>query len=416
MRKCALSPLWVFLSDVLVCTTSDRTDGCSLAPAVPEENAMKVQCGQCPAKYAVSDERIADKKVRIRCKRCNAAIVVDGRVDPPLITSSPARKSARPAPSTLPPESTPPDWEPESRPSPRPVAHTIMGGLEAPVAERLSEARHAGFPPQRPPRRDLASAVANGGTALAGPQAGIPPGDRHSDPGGVHADRWRVALTKEDLRWMTTSEITEAYQVGAVKLETFVFRAGMPTWVTLLEVPEIVEALAETGDEAALASRARRAGPSSLPPPRKPAAHGAAESGDEALLQPEGAVEDASDGLASAIDPERGTREPEGPGPLTRGETEPLLAPLAVPPGVGAPAAPADSQAAEASLEGSPVEPAHPGVLTESGDEPAQQGLINLPPTKSKTKSSSWIWLIVLALLIGATLALLAHRFGLKLR
>jgi predicted Zn finger-like uncharacterized protein len=375
---------------------------------------MKVQCGQCPAKYAVSDERIADKKVRIRCKRCNAAIVVDGRVDPPLITSSPARKSARPAPSTLPPESTPPDWEPESRPSPRPVAHTIMGGLEAPVAERLSEARHAGFPPQRPPRRDPASAVADGGTASPGPQPGIPPGDRQSDPGGVHADRWRVALTKEDLRWMTTSEITEAYQVGAVKLETFVFRAGMPTWVTLLEVPEIVEALAETGDEAALASRARRAAPSSLPPPRKPAAHAAADAALHPLRQPEAAVDDAGDGLASAFEPERATSEPESSGSLTHGETEPLLAPLVTP---GAPATlPADSQAGEASGEGASVEPAHPGLLTESGDEAARQALLNLPPTKTETKSSGWIWLIVLALLIGATLALLAHRFGLKLR
>jgi hypothetical protein len=219
---------------------------------------------------------------------------------------------------------------------------------------------------------------------------------------------------------MTTSEITEAYQVGAVKLETFVFRAGMPTWVTLLEVPEIVEALAETGDEAALASRARRATPSALPPPRRPPAHAAAESADAAphpLEQAGAAVDDASDGLASAFEPERATSEPErATSEATQGETEPLLAPLATP-AVTAPATlPADSQAGEVSVEGAPVEPVPAGLLTESGDEAARQESVNLPPAKTATQSSGWVWLIVLALLIGAALALLAHRFGLKLR
>ena len=97
---------------------------------------MKVQCGQCPAKYAVADDRIRDKKVRIRCRRCNAAIVVDGKVEPPLVTSTPARPSARPL-SSMPPESAPPSRPESGSSAPRPVAHTIMGGLEAPVGRKL---------------------------------------------------------------------------------------------------------------------------------------------------------------------------------------------------------------------------------------------------------------------------------------
>src|SRR5215510_4247509 len=105
---------------------------------------MKVQCGQCPAKYAVADERLRDKKVRIHCRRCNASIVVDGKVNPPLVTSTPAHPSVRPlssipAPESEPPPSSPANPEPESRPSPRPMAHTMMGGLEAPVARQLVE-------------------------------------------------------------------------------------------------------------------------------------------------------------------------------------------------------------------------------------------------------------------------------------
>ena len=114
---------------------------------------------------------------------------------------------------------------------------------------------------------------------------------RHPDPsrgftdpparGG--AERWRVALTQQDLRWMTTEEITQAFKDGAVKSETFVFRAGMPTWVTLLEVSEIAQALADAHlvspplkklhfdeQDAQPPSPPQRI--SSLPPPRK-AAH-----------------------------------------------------------------------------------------------------------------------------------------------
>jgi predicted Zn finger-like uncharacterized protein len=247
---------------------------------------MKVQCGQCPAKYAVADERVQDKKVRIRCRRCNAAIVVDGKVTPPLVTSTPAPRSARPLSSVPAPESVPPSSpEPDSRPSPRPVAHTIMGGLEAPMTRQLvaDHVAQRSWSPLAEPEPDADGAADPEWFPL---RPGMPEADRGFTEPPAHGDgeRWRVALTQQDLRWMTTLEITQAFRDGAVKSETFVFRAGMPTWVTLLEVSEIAQALAATG----LVSgplRAPRAPspdeengsrpsepprrPSTLPPPRK---------------------------------------------------------------------------------------------------------------------------------------------------
>ena len=105
-------------------------------------------------------------------------------------------------------------------------------------------------------------------------------------PAGADDSRWRVALTKQDLRWMTTAEIVEAYHAGAVKLETFVFRTGMPTWVTLLEVPEIAEALAEAGEDVGDLDSVPPQAPSTRPPPRKIAA-GSADLSDEPLLEEE---------------------------------------------------------------------------------------------------------------------------------
>jgi predicted Zn finger-like uncharacterized protein len=39
---------------------------------------MKVVCDACHAKYQVPDERVAGRKLKIRCRKCNAAIIVQG--------------------------------------------------------------------------------------------------------------------------------------------------------------------------------------------------------------------------------------------------------------------------------------------------------------------------------------------------
>ena len=37
---------------------------------------MKIKCDQCGAKYQVADEKVRHKVFKIRCKRCENAIVV----------------------------------------------------------------------------------------------------------------------------------------------------------------------------------------------------------------------------------------------------------------------------------------------------------------------------------------------------
>jgi predicted Zn finger-like uncharacterized protein len=357
-----------------------------MAGGAHDENAMKVQCGQCPAKYAVSDERIQDKKVRIHCKRCGASIVVDGKVDPPLVTSTPARKSQRPPQATSDSE-PPPEREPESQPSPRPVAHTIMGGLEAPAAERL---RARSSPPPRP-MRSPASPFEH---AEEQPRLGLPANHRGltDPPPGADQNRWRVALTKQDLRWMTTGEIIEAYHAGAVKLETFVFRTGMPTWVTLLEVPEIAEALSEAGEEPARArvSSLPPPRPPSSPPPRKAPRAGAAESpafDDLSELE-------AAEPLPLALVSERGN----GASPPVAAREEPVAAP------------------ARPSFE-MPSRERAPEPVAAFAPMPGREHAAPQPfaAVRASSGSSRWIWVAVVLLLLGAVAALIAPRYGVKL-
>jgi predicted Zn finger-like uncharacterized protein len=354
---------------------------------------MKVECGQCPAKYAVSDERVRDRKVRIHCKRCGASIIVDGKVEPPLVTSTPARPSVRPPISTAPLPETPPAHEPdpESNPSPRPVAHTIMGGLEAPAAERLQQqvaeqmavlSEQAMRSPASPyePRENES------------PRPHEPAGDRGltDPPAGADDSRWRVALTKQDLRWMTTSEIVEAFRSGAVKHETFVFRAGMPTWVTLPEVPEIAAALT-----AAVANGA--ASPSSLPPPEAPASR----------PPPRRVRSDAADATA------------QGLGELDA--AEPLPFALVAERSSGANPAPAAPEQAAYGFE--PAAPDRPSLeaipvehLSHIPDEPLAAAPAPFAAAEQASGSKKWIWIVVLLLLLlAAAGAFLASRHGSKL-
>lgn len=379
---------------------------------------MKVQCGHCPAKYAVADERVRDKKVRIRCRRCNAAIVVDGKVSPPLVTSTPARPSAGPGSHAPGLESLPPSTPPADHP--RPVAHTIMGGLEAPVTHELMQAHVGGVRP--------AAADDDGFDDLRGK----PDSSRGltDPPARGEADRWRVALTQQDLRWMTTEEITQAFKDGAVKSETFVFRAGMASWVTLLEVSEIAQALANAHLVSPPLQTLRRNGQepvepqrsSSLPPPRKPARPVPSPLAELLSATVDGASE-PEESMPFALVAERaGSKRPDAPAapePVRSDERDERVehehehehAPT------GAPAATTDGAApVPAALEPAPValpaDPA-PSAASPSALDVGATSVV-APPQKS---SRAWLWisLVVLLALAGAALVL-GPRFGLRLR
>lgn len=401
---------------------------------------MKVQCGQCPAKYAVADERLRDKKVRIHCRRCNASIVVDGKVNPPLVTSTPAHRSVRPLSSIPAPESAPPPSSPDhdSQPSPRPVAHTMMGGLEAPVARQLvAEQLQRQETLPLPTRND-------GWTAF---RPGMPEADRGftEPPARGEGERWRVALTQQDLRWMSTEEIVEAFRDGAVKSETFVFRAGMPTWVTLLEVTEIAQALADAHLVSSplqvpgalqLVESEEDASPlpkrvSSLPPPRKAARQrGAVDSDGEAagdaandseeslpfalvnersngLKTPDAFADESGDQPVAALDAalkqleerERGVRTVASSDAAWGAPAREPTAPLPAAPLPAAPLPAAAAAAPSAAPVSSPLEPA-PGPV---------------PTPASKGGSAIWLWVIFALLAAGAAAYFFGPRLGLKL-
>lgn len=57
---------------------------------------MKLSCPSCGAKYSIADEKVSDRLAKIRCRKCSATIIVDGKVNPPNVYTS---AEAAPAPA-----------------------------------------------------------------------------------------------------------------------------------------------------------------------------------------------------------------------------------------------------------------------------------------------------------------------------
>jgi predicted Zn finger-like uncharacterized protein len=362
---------------------------------------MKVQCGQCPAKYAIADERIHGKKVRIRCKRCGSAIVVDGKVDPPHVTTEAAPQGDS---DSLPP------------PSPRPEAKTILGGLEAPT--HLFDRK---APPSPLPRLQPSAA-----------RAGMPaPGRGFTEPPPAFDGKasWRVAMTENDLRWMTTAEVLEAYRMGVVKPETFVLGEGMSHWQTLLEVSELAGALGYEASPPPLNGKREEA--PSVPPPRRPSTG----KRPAAMLDPEDGANlnarmtklglgldlkpRAPSPLDSVVEPDVVHGKPPArldesflTLPFTDAEAIESLPPAAAPrvgvPEFKAPPAPAALFATAQQAAPPPAAmppPAPPVVLAPMPDQLQQSELPAFAHAKAASSGSLWPWLLAVVVVAAVVAA-----------
>ena len=49
---------------------------------------MKISCPSCSAKYSIADDKVVSRLAKIRCRKCGATIVIDGKVNPPQVTTS----------------------------------------------------------------------------------------------------------------------------------------------------------------------------------------------------------------------------------------------------------------------------------------------------------------------------------------
>jgi len=59
---------------------------------------VKLSCPSCGAKYSIADEKVQDRLAKIRCRKCSATIIVDGKVEPPNVYTSEGGSVSQSAP------------------------------------------------------------------------------------------------------------------------------------------------------------------------------------------------------------------------------------------------------------------------------------------------------------------------------
>ena len=136
---------------------------------------MNVACGACPAKYVIPDDKVKGRKVRIPCKHCGAAIIIDGTAPASGSVSGPSKApiavpsvpSNRPqaaigvpapkAPSPVHPVAEVPKPLPEipkpTAETPRPIARPPQRNIRQTIIGVALPANAPESPPAQPVRR-----------------------------------------------------------------------------------------------------------------------------------------------------------------------------------------------------------------------------------------------------------------------
>jgi predicted Zn finger-like uncharacterized protein len=140
---------------------------------------MIVDCHSCGATYNISDEKVRGRRVRVRCKSCSAAIIVDGET---LVAEDRTRVYQ------------PPRFDPKT---------------EEDEPEEATRVMFASVHEYREP----------------GPE------------------EWMVNLSPTEQRTMSLDDIVEARNTGALKEDAFAWRDGMSDWLPIGEIAEIRAAL-----------------------------------------------------------------------------------------------------------------------------------------------------------------------------
>ncbi|MBX3127147.1 MAG: zinc-ribbon domain-containing protein [Polyangiaceae bacterium] len=115
---------------------------------------MEVSCSSCPARYAIPDQKVQGRKVRLQCKRCGAAIIVDGTAgaavpasaSPPAASQQPTVAATPPAKAAASPAPTP------AAASPAPAAPKPAAASPAPTAPKPAATSPAPTPAAAPPK------------------------------------------------------------------------------------------------------------------------------------------------------------------------------------------------------------------------------------------------------------------------
>lgn len=177
---------------------------------------MNVSCTSCSARYAIPDEKLRGKKVKITCKHCGTGIIVDGtKLDGP---------AAIPTPTAEPPNHAQPAVAAPAR-APAPTTPATAPAAVAPTAAPA------------PPAPALAPAAVAAPAAAARGRAAPGPAEAQFD----------IAYPDDRQETLGLAALVERYADGSLTDDAFLWREGMPDWKAPFDIPEVASALSLRG-------------------------------------------------------------------------------------------------------------------------------------------------------------------------
>lgn len=183
---------------------------------------MKVSCPACDSKYTIADEKVAGRKVKVRCKSCGGQILINGTIPPPPLDGNDDADTGTSAKSK---------------------SDRSSGGANRKQGADKSAASSS-------PRKDAAK---------SSPTSSKPKSAPIVDDGIT----WSVNVTETDERTLKTHEVVAGYLSGEFAGEVYVWHDGMGDWSAIADAPELAAAIAAAQDQPS--------GPSKSSPPAAPA-------------------------------------------------------------------------------------------------------------------------------------------------
>jgi predicted Zn finger-like uncharacterized protein len=187
---------------------------------------VKFLCDQCKAKYQISDDKVAGKTVRMKCRKCGHMIEVRAAVTE---TSVAGAAAAAERASELPPA-------PGAPPKPAAPAKPATLPGRPPLATSLSQAKQAPRPVQKP-ETGLASAFKSSMQTAKEDEAGLL--ELSS------ADEWYAAINGVPVGPVRIAELRRKAAIGAVTEDSLVWQEGMEEWRPVKQVPELAALVRE---------------------------------------------------------------------------------------------------------------------------------------------------------------------------
>jgi predicted Zn finger-like uncharacterized protein len=216
---------------------------------------VKFLCDQCKAKYQISDDKVAGKTVRMKCRKCGHQIEVRAAVTETSVST--AFPSELPPPAPVPAGMTPSGASAGSGAKPAPAAPKPPAAPKVnTLATSLSSAARPGAP--RPAQTGLAGAFKTNVAKDDGANLEL-----------SSTDEWYVAINGVPVGPVRIAELRRKAALGAVTDDSLVWQEGMEEWRIVKQIPElqaIVREAATSGRVSLLSPAPPDAKPSSQPP------------------------------------------------------------------------------------------------------------------------------------------------------